>query len=266
LAGWHKNFLRSKYRKAAITVYSGFISIIELEERKRSDMTLRQAPRRHVAVVAVVLVALAVTGILIVAMWMGQLTVGIMAVSQLEITNVQFSEGYLTVTVKNTGDRYPFVDGMITEVMVQTANARMTLCKVYMNIPVLLGEQHSISVPCNWILGETYPVTLINSNGHQELHYSARAALTESIVITDVRFQFRTDAMTITAKSLEASSSVTITEVLVNGTSVSKVNVEIEAGTQISFTINYDWTSGTCYSIGLRTLRNNVFVYTAVVP
>jgi hypothetical protein len=84
-------------------------------------MTLRQAPTRKVIVVIAVLAVFAVAGIVLTVAWMGALTVvGIWPAEDLKIADVQFSKGFLTVTVKNAGDtRYDWDVVTVTEVMVQ---------------------------------------------------------------------------------------------------------------------------------------------------
>jgi len=137
-------------------------------------MTLRQAPARNVVVVIVVVLAFALTGLaFLLSAWMGALSIAITPIEDLKITDVQFSKGFLTVTVKNTGDtRYDWEVVTVTEVMVQPerdlhdSNQTVTPYKVPMNIPVRIGEEHSISVSYDWISGEAYQVRLGSARGN----------------------------------------------------------------------------------------------------
>jgi len=100
---------------------------------------------------------------------MGALTVGFPMFEDLTITDVQFTEGYVTVTVKDNGNGGCNVT--ITEVMVsdeiRVNDMNHTLQhKVPMNIPIQMGEQHSISVGCEWISGEAYQIRLTSARGN----------------------------------------------------------------------------------------------------
>jgi hypothetical protein len=135
-------------------------------------MTLRQAPARKVIVVMAVLVTFAVTGIVLTAAWMGALEIAITASEQLKITDVQFSEGFLTVTVNNTGNTYALDIVIVTEVTVQpepdlhNLNRTDTLYEVPMSIPVHKGEIASISIGYDWVSGEAYQIRVTTSRGN----------------------------------------------------------------------------------------------------
>jgi hypothetical protein len=137
-------------------------------------MTLRQAPTRKVILVVAVLAAFAVAGIVLTAAWMGALTVvGITPAEDLKIADVQFSKGFLTVTVKNAGDtRYDWDVVTVTEVMVQPLQSLPDAIptsapyEVPMNIPVHLGDQASIAVGYDWIPGKTYMIKVTSSHGN----------------------------------------------------------------------------------------------------
>ena len=124
---------------------------------------------RRVALVTSVAV-LAFVGLLVfLSAWMGAVTVGFPMFEDLTIAGVQFSEGYVTVTVKNNGRGGCNV--IIAEIMVsdevRVSEMNHTLLnKVPMNIPIQVGEQHSISVGCVWISGEAYQVRLTSARGN----------------------------------------------------------------------------------------------------
>ena len=91
---------------------------------------------------------------------------------QLEITDVQFSEDFLTITVKSTGN----VDvATVTEVMVQPLNSTVVLCKVSMSMPIHMGEQASFRVGYDWISGEAYQITVTSERGNSCLFQYAVA-------------------------------------------------------------------------------------------
>jgi hypothetical protein len=136
-------------------------------------MRLRQAPTRKVVVVIAVFAAFAVAGIALTVAWMGALTVvGISPAEGLKIADVQFSKGFLTVTVKNAGDtRYdPVVT--VAEVMVQPErdwhdlNQTVIPYEVPMSIPVHLGEQGSITLGYDWVSGEAYQIRVTSARGN----------------------------------------------------------------------------------------------------
>ena len=99
-----------------------------------------------------------------------------MLVDDLKITDVQFSEDFLTIAVKNTGNaRYNWDVVTVTEVMVQPLNTTVTLCKVPMSIPIHTGEQASICVGYDWISGAPYQITVTSARGNSWLFQYAVA-------------------------------------------------------------------------------------------
>jgi len=95
----------------------------------------------------------------------------------LKITDTQFSEDFLTITVKSTGldPPAPMNVATVTEVMVQPLNATVTLCKVPMSIPIHTGEQASICVGCDWVSGAAYQITVTSERGNSWLFQCAVA-------------------------------------------------------------------------------------------
>ena len=134
------------------------------ETAKLFYMTLRR-----VAIVTSVAVLAFVGLVVILSAWMGALTIGFPMFEDLTITDVQFTEGYVTVTVKNNGNggcNVTIIEVMVSdEVRVSDMNHTL-LDKVPMNISVQMGEQHSISVGCEWISGEAYQVRLTSARGN----------------------------------------------------------------------------------------------------
>lgn len=132
-------------------------------------MTLRQAPTRTVIVVVVVLAAITVTGIVWISAWMGALSIGITPAEDLRITDAEFSKGFLTVTVKNTGDtRYDWDVVTVNQVMVMPIRQESHDLNqpIPMSIPIHIGEQASITVGYDWLSGEAYLVTLTSARGN----------------------------------------------------------------------------------------------------
>ena len=88
----------------------------------------------------------------------------------LKITDAQFSEDFLTITVKSTGLDPPAPRNVatVTAVMVQPLNTTVTcaLCKVPMSIPIHTGEQASICVGYDWISGAVYQITVTSERGN----------------------------------------------------------------------------------------------------
>jgi hypothetical protein len=100
-----------------------------------------------------------------------------MHVEDLRITDVQFSEDFLTITVECAGIDPPVPRNVVTvtEVMVQPLNTTVTLCKVPMSIPIHTGEQASICVGYDWISGAAYQITVTSERGNSYLFQYAVA-------------------------------------------------------------------------------------------
>jgi hypothetical protein len=124
---------------------------------------------RRVAIVTSVAVLAFLGLFVILSAWMGALSIGFPMFEDLTITDVQFSEGYVTVTVKNGdngGCSVTIIEVMVSdEVRVSEMNHTL-VNKVPMNIPVRMGEQHSFSVGCEWISCEAYQVRLTSARGN----------------------------------------------------------------------------------------------------
>jgi hypothetical protein len=137
-------------------------------------MTLRQAPPRNVVVVVSVVLAFTVLGLAVLAwIFAPPHNYGFLLAEKLEITNVQFSDGFLTVMVNNTGKAEDQeIDLAVTEVMVQPMQSLPDAIptsapfEVKMNILVHLGDQASIAVGYDWIPGMTYVIRVTSSRGN----------------------------------------------------------------------------------------------------
>jgi hypothetical protein len=125
------------------------------------------------AILSVVIAVLAVFGtisMLTPELWTGML------VEDLKITDVQFSEDFLMIILRNTGNaRYNGDVVTVTEVMVQSLNTTVTLCKAPMSIPIHTGEQASICVGYDWISGAAYQITVTSERGNSWLFQYAVA-------------------------------------------------------------------------------------------
>ena len=100
-----------------------------------------------------------------------------MFLERFKITDVQFSEGLLEVTVKNLGDDGAGYQGVgvelvtVAEVMVERLEDPPDLnesvpYKVPMSIPIHSGEQASISVGYDWVSGAAYQIIATTSRGN----------------------------------------------------------------------------------------------------
>jgi hypothetical protein len=109
-----------------------------------------------------------------------------MFLERFKITDVQFSEGLLEVTVKNLGDDGAGYQGVgvelvtVAEVMVERLEDPPDLnesvpYKVPMSIPIHSGEQASISVGYDWVSGAAYQITVTSERGNSWLFQSAVA-------------------------------------------------------------------------------------------
>jgi hypothetical protein len=123
--------------------------------------------RRPAIVMVIALTALAFTGILLTLGWMNPLTVGPMSIVKLEITEVQFDNGYLNITVKNIGTSSTTINQV-------TVNQTSTPYTVPVHEPVVADGQISIRARFNWVSGSTYQVGLKTVRG-EFFYYTAVA-------------------------------------------------------------------------------------------
>jgi len=137
-------------------------------------MTVKQMPSRKVT--AVIVVALAcVISVLLVASWTGELTVHIMQIEELSMTDAQFGEGYLTITANNIGESV-WVE--VSEIRVtelnQTYYHQLTDRAVNATVNERLpAGEHAIIIICKeWTSGYTYQIRLTTSRGNQFTQYA----------------------------------------------------------------------------------------------
>ncbi len=121
--------------------------------------------RRPAIVMVIALTVLAFTGILLTLAWMSPLTVSPMANEDLRVTDVQFDEDYLTLTVKNSG----VSAATINEAMVNQSSTQHT---VPLHEPIAAGKQISIRVRFSWVSGCTYRVGLVTARGNSFFHFA----------------------------------------------------------------------------------------------
>jgi len=112
---------------------------------------------------AVIILVIAVAGLATIASWMSALTIpcetGLM--EGLKMTDVQFSEGFVTVTLNNAGGNEV---ATVTQIMV--GDLHELNHTVRMIIPIHMGEQASITVDYDWISGKTYQIIVTTAYGN----------------------------------------------------------------------------------------------------
>jgi hypothetical protein len=120
--------------------------------------------RRLIKYVVAIVAVLVVAGLALLTLaWMSPLTVPIMAYEDLSITDVQFDEGYLAITVKNLSTYAT----TISEVMVNQTSTPHTVpvCE-----PISADGQVSIEISFRWVSGYTYRVRLMTARGNCFFH------------------------------------------------------------------------------------------------
>ena len=112
---------------------------------------------------AVIIMVIAVAGLAFMASWMRTLTIPYETslMEGLKMTDVQFSEGFVTVTLNNAGGNEV---ATVTEVMVGDLHELNRT--VRMVIPIHMGEQASITVGYDWISGKTYQIIVTTAYGN----------------------------------------------------------------------------------------------------
>ena len=124
---------------------------------------------RRLAIYVIAVAILAVAGTSLSMAWISSLSLGITPMADLNITDVQFNEDYVTIEVKNQGN----YDLIIREVRVNNfiesdqgliINQTSTPYFASLQEPISVGEQISIKVSFNWISGYIYEVSLKTAN------------------------------------------------------------------------------------------------------
>jgi hypothetical protein len=141
------------------------------EAKKKHGLSTNRLVLVTLSVVIAVLAVFGTISMMTPELWTGMYT------EHLSITDVQFSEDFLTITVKSTGLDPPPPKNVatVTEVMVQPPNTTVTLCKVPMSIPIHTGEQASICLGYDWISGAAYQIIVTSERGNSWLFQCAVA-------------------------------------------------------------------------------------------
>ena len=120
------------------------------------------AINRRLAPYVIVFVFLAAVGtLMLIATWIGSLTVGITRGADLNISDVQFEKDYLNITVENICDQAKVVSEVTISYqgsVIENQPATRRTIPLYESISV--GEQISIRVSFKWTSGRTYEIRL----------------------------------------------------------------------------------------------------------
>jgi hypothetical protein len=106
--------------------------------------------RRQEIIIVIAVTVLSFTGILVTLAWMSPLTVTPMASENLSITDAEFDEDYLTLTVRNIC-KYPTT---ISKIIINQTSAHVfPVCE-----KLSAYGQASIGISFNWTSGSIYQV------------------------------------------------------------------------------------------------------------
>lgn len=123
--------------------------------------------QRQALILVMTVTVFAVIGILLTLAWMYPLAVPIMARENLSITDVEFDDSYLTLSVKNICE-YPTT---ISEVLISQT---FTLLTFPTSEQISAYGQTSIRISFNWSSGSTYQVRVATVKGNH-FYYAAVA-------------------------------------------------------------------------------------------
>ncbi len=119
-------------------------------------------------VAAIILIAVTVAVSIAVAAWMGALTFTFMKTEELKITNVQFSAGTITLSVKNPGTSAVTINSVrVNDVAVSTT--------ITGALTWAAGDSHDISFSYSYTAGNAYKFALVSSTGTPVAAYEATA-------------------------------------------------------------------------------------------
>jgi hypothetical protein len=110
------------------------------------------AINRRLAIYIAVATALAITGLAFLS-WMNPLTVGPIGIVDLRITDAQFDNGYLNVTVKNVGCSGTVISGV-------TVNQTSTPYTFPVHEQIWANEEISVCIDFKWTSGYAYQIKL----------------------------------------------------------------------------------------------------------
>jgi len=108
-------------------------------------------------VASIILIAVTVAVSIAVAAWMGALSIGFMETEQLSISNIQWNTGAIQLDVRNTGT---------TDVVISSATVNGETIDLDPDVTVAKNSDGSVSVPYNWVQGDTYQIRLLSSKGN----------------------------------------------------------------------------------------------------
>lgn len=120
---------------------------------------------RRLAIYVIAVAILAVAGTSLSMAWISSLSLGITPMADLNITDVQFNEDYMTITVKNQGNynliiREVRVNNFIESDQGLIINQTSTSYSAPLHEPISVGERISIKVSFNWTSGYIYEISL----------------------------------------------------------------------------------------------------------
>lgn len=124
---------------------------------------------RRLAIYVIAVAVLAVAGTALSMAWISSLSVGNTPMADLNITDVQFNEDYMTIKVKNQGNynliiREVRINNFIESDQGLIINQTSTTYFVPLQEPISVGEQISIKVSFNWTSDYIYEVSLKTAN------------------------------------------------------------------------------------------------------
>ena len=134
-------------------------------------MNTRNKKALSPVVASIILIAVTVAVSIAVAAWMGALTFNFMATEQLKITNLQFPNGYVNITILNTGTN-PVT---VTEIHVNNGdNLISTASPAWPTGVVPANGNVTEAFTFVWANGYQYEIEMRSSKGNQ-FTYTATA-------------------------------------------------------------------------------------------
>ncbi len=108
-------------------------------------------------VASIILIAVTVAVSIAVAAWMGALTVGFMGTEELRISNVQFNDGNIVASVRNTGT---------TPVTIEQAYVNGDLYVHDLTDAIAENQEANVTITFTHIDGNNYQIKLVTSKGN----------------------------------------------------------------------------------------------------
>jgi flagellin-like protein len=113
-------------------------------------------------VASIILIAVTVAVSIAVAAWMGALSIGFMETEQLSITKATFSDGLVTLTVRNTGT----ADVTINDATINGDPAPIANPTEGGAYTVGSNTSPDIELTFAWVAGDNYQVRLMSTKGN----------------------------------------------------------------------------------------------------